>query len=132
MPLIDTERLLQALDRDAEFALAARFLTATLKLGFGDTAMLLEFRDGRLHDLRAQGPFDPYDIEIAAPESGWREFLQPVPRPFYHHFLAAVRQEDFTWGGDIETAFAYMPMLNRLFELMRAEARPEENDHGAF
>lgn len=124
MSLIDTERLRRALDEDSEFALAARFLTATLKIGFGEKAWLLEFRDGRLHDLREKGPFDSYDLEIMAPESGWREFLQPVPRPFYHHVLAALRQEDFDWGGDIETAFAYMPMLNRLFELMRAEAQP--------
>ena len=32
------------------------------------------------------------DLYIAAPESDWRELLQPVPRPFYQDLMAAMRQ----------------------------------------
>ena len=120
--LFDEEAFRRGLEDDAELALGAKFLDGAIRVRFGERAMLVGFRDGKLAELREASPFDSSFLDVSAPESEWREFLKPVPPPFYHHIFPAVLCHRFDWSGDLEKAFAYMPALNRMFDILRAAA----------
>lgn len=120
MALVDLSRWRDAVDHDAEFRLAARFWSGRVRLGMGDRAILVRVADGRLVDVDAEPtPFDPFDFEIAAPEEDWREFLRPVPRPFFQDVFAASVHHRFRMGGDLDSLYAYYPATRRMLELMR-------------
>lgn len=133
MALVDLERFKEAVNRDPEFKIAARFWNATVKVGMGEDTLILKIKDGVLQDvMEPAGPnlivvMREYDIEVSAPEAEWVQFLQEKPRPFYQDLLSAVVRHNFTWGGDLETWFAYYGALRRMFELMRGSAKvPQE------
>lgn len=120
--LFDVDAFRRRLQDDAELVLGAKFLDGAIRLRMGERAWIVSFRDGKLTELREATVFDSCFFDVSAPESEWREFLKPVPRPFYHHIFPAVLCHGFDWGGDLEKAFAYMPALNRMFDILRASA----------
>lgn len=122
MMFFDQSRFVDALNADGEFAIAARYLNGGLKLYFERDALLLTFRDGRLANIAPGAKFDSADVTIKGPASAWREFLQPVPRPFFHDMFAAIVRDEFEWFGNAETFFAYYGAFRRLFQLMRESA----------
>lgn len=122
MAMIDKDAFVASLNQDPEFAVACRFFTGSLKLDMGDDPVLLKFRDGKLDELRTAETFDSADVAIRGSEEDWREFLQPVPKPFYHDMFAAIVREGFEWSGDVVTLFAYYGAFRRMFDVMRENA----------
>ena len=123
MELFDVQAFREAVNRDGEFQIAARFLDGALKLHFGDEALLLQFRDGKVTGIAQPTLFDGADITIRGPVSSWREFLKPLPKPFFHDMFAAIVRKEFDWAGDSETFFAYYGALRRMFQIMREHAK---------
>jgi len=123
MELFDVAAFTAALNGDGEFRIAGRFLDGALKLHFGDDALLLRFRDGKMTGISEPALFDTADITIRGPVQSWREFLKPLPKPFFHDMFAAIVRKEFDWAGDSETFFAYYGAFRRMFQIMRAHAK---------
>lgn len=113
--------LLEAINADPEFRLAARFWNGSFRLSMGaDQAYLFRVRDGQVVHLNRQPTvFDAWDFEIGGPREGWAEILAEVPRPFYQDPASAVFRHGFTLGGDIESFFAYHAALRRVIAVLR-------------
>ena len=122
MPITDPETLVSAANADPEFALAARYWNATLVLRAPDHAWRVEIANGRLTGCREPQPSESATVTIAASSDGWREFLAPVPRPFYQDLLGGcVQHHGFTIGGDMLVLNAYYHAIQRLFAIMREQ-----------
>lgn len=123
MSLVDTEKLKSALNNDREFKITAKFWDSTLKLNIGQDAILIRVRDGEVREVSSSpSMFDSVDLIFAAPESEWREFLQPAPKPFYNDIFAAGLHRGFSWTGDMEAMFRHYPAIRRMFDVMRETA----------
>lgn len=113
--------LVEAVNEDPEFRLAARFWNGSFRFGMGpDEAYLFRVRDGRLVDVNLQPTmFDAWDFEVSGPADGWREILAAEPKPFYQDVASALLRHGFVLGGDVETFFAYHAALRRVVDVMR-------------
>ncbi|MGA2411103.1 MAG: hypothetical protein ABSG46_12030 [Candidatus Binataceae bacterium] len=122
MPLFDPRAVLAAANDDAEFKLAARFWTATLRLEAGDSCYILDIRDGAMTAFApaTSSGGSACDLRIAAPEADWRELLKPIPRPFYQDLMAARWRHGVIVEGDLTAFNPYYRAFSRLIELMRA------------
>ena len=72
--------------------------------------------DGFQHGTQG---FDPYTINIGGPEEVWKKMMEQRPKPFYHDWFAASFHHEFTFGGDLEAAYAYYFAIRRINALMR-------------
>ena len=122
MSLFNQAAFQEAVNRDGEFKIAARFLDGAMKLYFDEQPLLLKFRDGQLVAMGPANKFDSADVTIKGPIASWKEFLQPIPRPFYHDMFAAIVRNAFEWSGSSETFFAYYGAFRRMFQIMRDNA----------
>ena len=113
--------LLEAINADPEFRLAARFWNGSFRLSMGaDEAYVFRVCDGQVvHVNRQPTVFDAWDFEIGGPKEGWAEILAKVPRPFYQDPASAVFRHGFTLGGDVESFFAYHAALRRVIAVLR-------------
>jgi hypothetical protein len=113
--------LLEAINGDPEFRLAARFWNGAFRLSMGaEEAYLFRVRDGEMVGVNpAPTVFDAWDFEVGGPSEGWAEILARVPRPFYQDVASAIFRHGFTLGGDVESFFAYHAALRRVIEVMR-------------
>lgn len=120
MPLVDPVALQTAANADAEFALAARYWTATLALSTPARALRVEIVDGRIVACAERAPGEPATITVTGPDAGWSEFLAPVPRAFYQDLLGGcVQHHGFQVAGDLLALSAYYQATQRLFAVMR-------------
>lgn len=119
MTLFNQTKFIDAVNADGEFQISARYLDGALKLYFDRESLLLCFRAGRLATITPGVMFDSADVTIRGSRANWREFLQPVPRPFFHDMFAAIVRNEFEWAGNSETFFAYYGAFRRMFQLMR-------------
>jgi hypothetical protein len=122
MTLFNQSKFQDAVNGDGEFSIAARYLTGALKLYFANDSLLLRFTDGKLTRIDPGAKFDSADVTIKGSLAVWREFLQPIPRPFFHDMFAAIVRDQFEWAGNSETFFAYYGAFRRMFQLMRNNA----------
>ena len=118
MAALALDGLCEAANLDEEFRVAARLWSATLRLEADDEAQLIEIADGR---VTAAGPAGERSgqVLIAAPAEGWREFLAPVPRPFYQDLWGALTHHGFRVEGDLDRLWPWYPAAQRLFQLLR-------------
>jgi hypothetical protein len=122
MRLVDLGRLRRAANGDPEFRMAARYWNATLSLETPSGALRVEMADGQVTACGETPPGRPATITVTGPEEGWREFLAPVPRPFYQDLLGGcVQHHGFTVEGDLVALSAYYQASQRLFALMREQ-----------
>ncbi|MET0154123.1 MAG: hypothetical protein ABW298_16150 [Candidatus Binatia bacterium] len=117
--------LLEAVNADPEFRLAARYWNGSFRLTMGpDEAYLFRVRDGELMNVNLQPTvFDAWDFEIAGSKDGWKEIFADTPRPFYQDVASALFRHGFTLGGDVESFFAYHAALRRVIALLRRPIR---------
>ena len=118
MLAIDFEQLVRMVNGDPEFQSAARHWNATVGLNLGSGTLVLTFKDGALADV-GPGDVSSASIRMTASEQDWREFLKPVPKPFYQGMLPAVARQGFALDGDLEAWTAYYGALSRVFTLLR-------------
>ena len=120
MPLVDPMALQAAANADAEFALAARYWTATVALATPAGALRVDIADGRIVACAERPPGEAATLTVTAPDAGWDEFLAPVPRAFYQDLLGGcVQHHGFQVAGDVLTLSAYYHAMQRLFAVMR-------------
>ena len=120
MRLVDPIELEKAVNTDPEFALAARYWTATLAFATPDEALRVEIADGRVVACAERPPGAPATITVTGPEAGWNELLAPVPRPFYQDLLGGcVQHHGFQVSGDMLALSAYYHATQRLVAIMR-------------
>lgn len=124
--LFDPDAIRARANNDPEFTMAARYWNMTIRLDVGEAPYMIEIRDGRITGFVALDPEQAarlgHDVRVSAPADDWREFLRPVPRPFFQDLVAAAEREHFEFeAGDHFHFLAYYPAARRLFELMRAE-----------
>ena len=117
----DTNAIASAANADGEFQLAARLWNANIRLEVGSDAYLLQMREGRISEF-SKADASKWDAKISAPESDWKELLQPVPKPFYQDLMAAMTRQSFKLEGDLLGFNPYYHAMCRLFELMRKSA----------
>jgi hypothetical protein len=75
-------------------------------------------RQGRSFQYGTQG-FDPHTINIGGPEETWKKMMERRPKPFYHDWFAASFHHEFTFGGDLESAYAHYYAIRRINAIMR-------------
>jgi len=121
VPLADPARLQAGANADPEFCLAARYWNATLSLESPSSALRVEIADGHVASCRESAAGQGATITVVASDDGWRQFLAPVPRPFYQDLLGGcVQHHGFTVAGDMLALSAYYQATQRLFAVMRA------------
>jgi hypothetical protein len=120
VPLADPARLQAGANADPEFRLAARYWSATLSLESPSSALRVEIADGQVAGCREGAAGEPATITVIGSDQGWRDFLAPVPRPFYQDLLGGcVQHHGFTVAGDMLALSAYYQATQRLFAVMR-------------
>lgn len=117
--MIKWESLVQRLDADGEFRLAARHWTATLRLDVGDESHAIQIEDGCVQSITACEAARACDVFISADRGTWEQMLQPAPRPFYQDLLAAAAHHGVVLNSDLLEIAAYYPALRRLLEILR-------------
>ena len=117
----DSARLVDALNSDGEFRLAARLWTGAVRLDSGDDAYVLRIAGGGATAFDAWDGED-VDVRVAATPEQWELMLEAEPRPFYHDLYAARTWQGVTLDGDGVRWAPRYPALGRLLEVMRGLA----------
>ncbi len=123
MSLVDIDHFSESANNDPEFLIAARFRNTFLKIEMEDSNYILKIQDGKIVRVNSTpAPDDPWAIKIGAPGEDWKNFLETIPKPFYHDLIAAGIRHNFVCEGDLESFYAYYPAIRRMFEIMRSSA----------
>lgn len=112
-----------ALAGDGEFAIAARYWTATVRLDLGAESYLLEVDGGEVADFRADADAgaEP-DVVLSGPDADWAEILAPVPRAYFHDVLSGPRfgfHQVTVTGDELADVFPYYHAIQRLVDVIR-------------
>ena len=106
---------------DPEFSREIRYFTGTLKLSIGDDAVVAEFDDGRLVEVAPRELADAEaTIVVAGSQDHWDQMCQEFPVPFFQCLQTTAIKHGLRLSDSFPT-FAYLPALNRLVALLRAE-----------
>jgi hypothetical protein len=121
--VLNVDAIRTRLNRDPEFLLAARFWFCDIRFFIGKDLYFMQIDKGKVAEFKqgTQG-FDPYSIDIGGPEEVWQKMMEKVPKPFYHDWFAASFHHEFTFAGDLETAYAYYFAIRRINAIMRETA----------
>ena len=119
MPLLAWDQLPDRVNRDAEFAIAGRDWTATLRLDVGDEHTRLRFEAGALTEIEPCTENEACDVFVAAPKEEWEKLLAATPRPFYQDLFGAQLHHDVRLNPDALAYAAYYPALRRLVQILR-------------
>jgi pimeloyl-ACP methyl ester carboxylesterase len=118
-----TDDIRVALAADGEFAIAARYWTAVVRLDLGTESYLLEVDGGRAGDFRAAADADPEpDVVLSGPDADWAEILAPVPRAYFHDVLSGPRfgfHHVTVTGDELGEVFPYYHAIQRLVDVVR-------------
>ena len=116
---------------DPEFSREMRFFTGCVKLAVDNEETVAKFADGKLEsaDAHTGGSMavvftdlvdDDCKIVIRGSHDIWDRLLEPYPIPFYQCLQTCNVKHGLFISATNET-FAYLPALNRLVALLRAE-----------
>ena len=115
---VDTIR--DRLNRDPEFLLTARFWYCDIRFFIGGDLYFMRIENGKVdHFQHGTQGFDPYTVNIGGPVEVWKKMMEPRPQPFYHDWFAASFHHGFTFGGDLESAYAHYYAIRRINAIMR-------------
>lgn len=118
--ILPVEVIRDRLNRDPEFLLTARFWCCDIRFFIGDDSYFMRIENGKVdHFQHGTQGFDPYTINIGGSEEVWRRMMDLKPRPFYHDWFAASIHHGFTFGGDLESAYAYYYAIRRINAITR-------------
>jgi pimeloyl-ACP methyl ester carboxylesterase len=114
-----------ALAADGEFATAARYWTAAVRLDLEADSYRLEVDGGRVAAFRAASDTDQApDVVLAGPDADWARILAPVPPPFFHDVLSGPRfgfHRVTVTGDELSEVFPYYHAIQRLIDVIRTE-----------
>jgi hypothetical protein len=114
------EQLRDAMNNDAEFKLAARFMSEDILLEVDDFRCIVKVRDGVVEEIKLDPPPDEHwSFSMKATAETWNKLLQPSPPPFFTGWNAGMIRGNLQIMGNLEVAFAYSWVMNRMLDIMR-------------
>ena len=114
------EYLQKIINTDAEFKLAARFMSEDILFAVDDTQCIVKVRDGAVTEIKYDpSSGDHWSFSIQATADSWDKLLQSSPPPFYTGLNAGMIREKLQITGNLESAFAYSWAMNRMLDIMR-------------
>jgi len=114
------ERFQNAMNNDAEFKLAARFMSEDVLLEVDDSRCIVKVRDGVVTEIKLNPPSsDHWSFSIKATAETWDKLLRPSPPPLYTGLNAGMIRGNLQITGNLEVAFAYFWAMNRMLDIMR-------------
>ena len=109
-----------AVNKDAEFKLAAKFFTNDVLFVFGEKKAIMKIREGVVTEILLNPIFmDSWHFSIEASTEAWEKFLQSTPPPMYQALFPGMIRQIFRVGGDLEKAFAHFWPVTRMMSIMR-------------
>jgi hypothetical protein len=121
--VIPVEAVRDSVNRDAEFAIAARFWNARIRFYSNEEEeYFMEIRDGRITAFeKGSDGYQSSTIYVGGPRATWRDILKPVPERFCNDFFPAAIHRGMRLGGDLSSLYAYYSALQRILAVMRQE-----------
>jgi hypothetical protein len=114
------EHLRNAINQDAEFKLAARYMSEDILLEADDSRCIVKVRDGVVMEIKIDPPSDTHwSFSIKATAESWDKLLQSSPPPFYTGLNAGLIRGILQITDNVEVAFAYLWAMNRMLDVMR-------------
>ena len=114
------ERFRNVVNADAEFKLAARFMSEDVLLMVDDSRCIVRVCDGVVTEIKYEpSSGDHWSFSIQATADSWDKLLQSSPPPFYTGLNAGMIREKLQITGNLEIAFAYSWAMNRMLDIMR-------------
>lgn len=114
-----TEQLRNAINKDPEFELAAKYMSQDVGFAVDDAEYVVEVREGIVTKIKPNLGFESWNFRIQGTEETWEQFLQPVPPPLYNHLFAGLLGGSLTLKGDLVAAFAFFWATSRMMDVMR-------------
>jgi hypothetical protein len=113
-------QLINTLNNDAEFKLAARFMSEDILFEVDDSRSIVKVRDGLVTEIKiAPGSKEHWSFSIEATAESWYKLLQPSPPPFFTGLNAGMIRGNLQILGNLEAVFAYSWAVNRMLDIMR-------------
>jgi hypothetical protein len=113
-------QLINTLNNDAEFKLAARFMSEDILFEVDDSRSIVKVRDGLVTEIKiASGSKEYWSFSIKATAESWDKLLQPSPPPFFTGLNAGMIRGNLQILGNLEAVFAYSWAVNRMLDIMR-------------
>jgi hypothetical protein len=120
LDLNKVERLKNTLNNDAEFKLAARFMSEDVLLEVDSSRCVIRLRDGVVTEVKLNPTADTTgSFSIKATAGSWDKLLQPLPPPFFTGLNAGMIRGNLQITGNLEAVFAYQWAMNRMLDIMR-------------
>jgi hypothetical protein len=114
------EYLRNTINNDAEFKLAARYMSEDILLEADESRCIVKVRDGMVTEIILNPTFeDHWSFSIKATPESWKKLLQLSPPPFYTGLNAGLIRGILQITGNEEVAFAYLWGMNRMLDVMR-------------
>jgi len=114
------EHLRNAINNDAEFKLAARYMSEDILLEVNDSRCIVKVRDSVVTEIKLDPPSeDHWSFSIKATADSWDKLLQSSPPPFYTGLNAGMIRGNLQIIGNMEVAFAYLWAMNRMLDIMK-------------
>ncbi len=109
---------------DEGLQVIARYFTADLILGFGDTTYLVSVKNGAIDQIRdGTGSTPAGSLALRGPRDVWEQFVQPLPPPRYNGIFPLVFGKLLTMEGDEIVFWQNLRALTVMTHLMRAASR---------
>jgi hypothetical protein len=121
MAFIDMKSFSEVAKKDFEFTREFRYMNGIVKICMADDEYELKFVEGELQSVDSkQTPDADCKIVIKGTSEHWENMLQEYPKPFYQCLQSTAVRHGLQIS-DTNEAFAYLPALNRMTQLMRKE-----------
>ncbi len=120
-PIINLKSMSSSLNEDPEYSRETRYFSGLIKIEMDKIAQILSYDNGKLQKISLDDTDDENcKIVVRGDKDTWLNMLQLKPKPFYQCMQSTAVKHDLYMNVSNET-FAYLPALNRLMQMMRAE-----------
>lgn len=120
-PIINLKSMSSSLNEDPEYSRETRYFSGLIKIEMDKIAQILSYNNGKLQKISLDDTDDENcKIVVRGDKDTWLNMLQLKPKPFYQCMQSTAVKHDLYMNVSNET-FAYLPALNRLMQMMRAE-----------
>ncbi|MGL9730309.1 hypothetical protein [Enterococcus sp. DIV0756] len=117
----DLNTFVNTATKDPEFSREIRYFNGRLQFVIGERCFTLTFSDGTLVKHEEGTFIDPtVEILIQGDDYLWEQMLKPIPKPFFQ-CLQTTQVRHGMQVSDKFYTFAYLPALNRMVAIMRAQ-----------
>ena len=126
-PIVNLNKISKSFSNDPEFSREIRYFNGNIKIEIDNVPQVLAYTDGKLEDVSFE-KLDDSDCKIIVrgDKTTWLNMLENLPKPFYQCMQSTAVKHDLYMNVSNET-FAYLPALNRLMQIMRAEFNRSKN-----